>query len=364
MTDLLNAFAEAADKEKHLQCYRGLIRRARPYTLDDDATALITELASGPTINDKLATYRILARLPFETVWIELNYEARYYARVALGTSFGDKPKDTPDRMGWLLERLSDTTWRATTVIRYAHPEATESGRTVDTFGAVHVISTEGPVDFRSFVRDPIARQAVQEINKPHPDRGSSIIAALAWGFGEQASRPKAGESKTVSIGLPEHLHGANAVDLATSWEPIMHRVSKGLPSVKIAKTKKHMLESAIELQGDLRFLMAALATINEVPLTYADFRPPGTRRIAGGMKQFMVNRVVTIAIPKKRGRTNKVMKMLRLAEVRMRRHEVGGYWKRVHFKDRVELRWIGNYWRGDSALGYVNQEREVVESA
>lgn len=359
MTDLLNEFALAAEKEKHLQCYRGLIRRARPYSLDDDATALITELASGPTIRDKLGIYRILARLPFDVVWIELSYLARYYARVALGTSVGDPPKDVPDRMGWIMERLSPTVWRATTVVRYADPAATESGRTVDTFGATHVLSTEGPLDFRSSARDPVCRQAVMEINERDRELGSSVIAALAWGFGEDRTTDK----RVMKIGLPSHLAYSNAVDLAPSFEPIMQHVSKNVLSVKLARTKKAILDSAVELQGDLRFLVAALATLNEVPVTYTDFKPPGTRRIGGAIKEFMVNRTVTIAIPKKRGRTAKVMKMLRLAETRMRRHEVAGYWKRVRYGDgRVERRWINEYMRGDAALGYVRQQREIVE--
>jgi hypothetical protein len=377
MVDLLNDFAVAAESEKHLQCYRGLIRRARPYTLDDDATALITELASGPTINDKLATYRILARLPFDVIWMELNYDARFKARVALGTSVGEKPKDTPDSMGWIMERITEKVWRATTVIRYSEKSATESGRTVDTFGCTHVISTEGPLEFRSFARDPVLRDAVRQVNQNEPGRKTSIIAAVGWGFGETFQpqlRPQAeidgGENNRLgdnsyNLSLPRHLDGANAVDLPPSWEPILERVSKGVPKIKHERAIKHMMESAMELQGDLRFLCAALATINEVPITFADVRPQGSRRIGGHIRPYMVNRVVTIAIPKKRGRLNKVMKMLRLAEVRMRRHEVGGHWKTVYSgpgRTVVERRWINDYERGDASLGFVRQEREVVE--
>lgn len=357
--DLLNNFALAAEKDKHLHCYRGLIRRARPYTLDDDATALITELASGPTINDKLATYRVLARLPFDVMWLELDYNARFYARVALGVVSGEKASSAPERMGWLLERLTDTMWRATTVIQYSEHD-TASGRTVDTFGAVHVISTEGPVEFRSFVRDPAMRQAVVDLNKPDPGHPASMLNALAWGFG--TAPQSAGGVKHIT--LPEHLAGSNAVDLPPSWEPIIEHTSGGVPRLKIEHTKKHMFDSAVELQGDLRFLMAALATLNEAPLTYADVRPPGTRRIGGQIKEFMVNRVVTIALPKRRGRTTKLLKMLRLAEIRMRRHEVSGYWRRVKQPDgTVERKWISSYMRGDASLGYVRQVREVVEA-
>ncbi len=356
--DLLNEFAAAVEKEKHLNFYRGLVRRARPYMLDDDATALITELASGPTIQDKLATYRILARLPFDVMWLEFDYEPRFLARVALGTSVGEKPVDAPERMGWLLERLTDTSWRATTVIQYA-ASATESGRTVDVFGVAHIVSTEGPVEFRSWTRDQHMRQAVVDANKPEPGHPVALLSAMAWGFG---AAPASG-SNVYSISLPQHLYGSNAVDLPPSWEPIIEKVSKGVPSEKVKLTRRHMTGSSVELQGDLRFLMAALATLNEVPVTYTDVRPPGTRRIGGQIKEFMVNRVVKIALPKRRGRANKVLKLLKLAEVRMRRHEVSGYWRRTKMPDgTVERKWINSYMRGDASLGYVRQVREVVE--
>lgn len=374
-SDLLNDFAAEADKQHHLHCYRGLIRRARPYTLDDDATSLITELASGPTIRDKLPTYRILARLPFDVVWIELNYDARYLARVALGTSVGEKPVDVPDRIGWLMERIDDTTWRATTVFRYS-TEVTGSERRADVFPVVHIVSTEGPLAYSSKVKDPDIRAAVEKLNEPlkasevNETCAMNVAPTLMWGFGVEEvdeplniSRQKDGGT-LFNISLPSHLNDSNAIDLAPSWEPLVHSHSDGTSSSKRYETLRYMTDTCKELKGDLRFLMAALATINEVPLIYADVRRPGTRRIGGGVRPYMMNRVVTIAIPKKIGRTNKVMKMLRLAEVRMRRHEVSGHWKRVRFKDgRIERRWITEHMRGDASLGYVRQEREVVKA-
>ena len=377
--DLLNDFWRETEKEKHLACYTRTLRRARPYTLDDDAVELITVLASGPTINEKLGLYRSLARLPFDTIWIELNYNARYNARVNLGTSEGEKPKDTPDRMGWLMERVSETVWRATTIIRYTPDglSAVEerdrhtiiprdfSGRQVDTYAVTHVVSTEGKLQFHSFARDPVLRQAVMEMNEPNEkypngeDSGCSIVQAVAWGFGEVSPTGKR------LIGLPSHLIGANAVDLPPSYEMILERVSKGVPSVKRERLKKHMLEGSVELQGDLRFLCAALATINEVPTVINEVRQPGNMRVGGAMKPFMINRVVSIGIPKTRGRVRKVMGMLRLAEKRMRAHEVGGHWKTVYSgpgRTVAERRWINDYQRGDASLGFVRQEREVKQ--
>ncbi len=382
MADLLNDFAKAAEKERHLKCYSSLIRRARPYTLDDDAVELITELGSGPTIAEKLAIYRILARLPFDTIWLEIDYNARYNARVKIGTSVGEKPKDTPDRMGWIMERITDTVWRATTVVRYnKESDAVKNGGgwTVDTFGAVHVISTEGKLSFNSFVRDPAMRDGVYEVNEKtsffdkEQNDGAALIQAMMWGFGakewprdEKYNFFQESSELKQNITLPRHLAGCNAVDLPQSWEPIVEKVCNGTPSSKKAETMKLMYKSALELQGDLRFLCAALATINEVPVTYTDVQQPGSRMIGGRLRPYMINRIVTIAVPKKRGRITKVMGMLRLAEKRMRRHEVSGYWKVVRSGPNgsiKERRWINEYMRGDASLGYVRQEREVVKS-
>ena len=115
--DLLNQFWKASESEKHLGVYKGLVRRARPYTLDAEATELVTELSSGDTIKDKLAIYRRLSRLPFEVVWIEFDYLDRFRARQRLGTvQLNETPDDAPEKMGFMLERLTETTWRSTSI--------------------------------------------------------------------------------------------------------------------------------------------------------------------------------------------------------------------------------------------------------
>jgi hypothetical protein len=361
MSDLLNDFWKATENEKHLRCYSSLVRRARPYTLDDDAVELLTELASGPTINDKLSTYRILARLPFDVIWIAMNYDARFNARVKIGTSKGSRPQDAPIQMGWLMERITDTMWRAITVTQYLD----DKGRTVtDAFGITHVVSTEGNVEFRSFARDPGMREMVKSLNAPDEfyddGKGVALTHALGWGFGDMPQ-----SSGTTFVTLPRHLNGSNAVDLSPGTENMLLSLPD-LASVKIKKARETMMICCRELQGDLRFLCATLATLNEVPLTYADVRPPGKMRAGGKIREYLVNRVVTIAIPKKRGRLNKVLGLLRLAERRMRRHEVSGYWQTVYSgpgRTVKERRWINEYMRGDAQLGYVRQEREVVKS-
>lgn len=353
MADLLNDFWKAAESERHLTCYKGAIRRARPYSLDDDAVGLITELSSGPSITDKLSIYRLLARLPFEEIFIEFNYQARFDARKRLGTArTASIPESAPDVMGWLLKRLSDTSWKATTVVRF-RPDQTASGREVDTFGVTHVVSTEGPLKYRSIAKDPIIQEVINTLND------EMLFPAIMWGLAADVEGSITGSN----VSYPEHLCGTNAIEIDPSWEHIL-QTAYGTRSERERRAlyRKQIESAGVELMGDLRFITTALATLNEVPMTFRDVRPQGSMRIGGRVREYMVNRVVTIALPKKRGLTTKVLKMLRLAEIRMRRHEVSGYFRRVRHADgTVERRWVKDYMRGDASLGYVRQEREVT---
>lgn len=351
--DLLNQFWKATEREKHLAPYKGLVRRARPYTLDRDATELVTELSSGASINEKLSIYRRLSRLPFDVVWIEFDYLDRFHKRQELGTvQDTETPTDAPTKMGFMLERLTDTEWRCMTVVAY-RSESTPSGRTCDVFGAVLVVSTEGPVEFRSWIRNPGMRDGIKAMNDQH-------AGMLGWGFGVR----KNGVDFNVA---PSELKQTVAVDLPLSYEYIVnHMVESGRDPLMTARqyTERSIMDALNEIKGDLRFVVSSLAMLNEVPITITEARREGTTLVGGRLKPYMVNRVVSVNIPKTRGRTRKAMSLLRLAERSMRRHEVAGHWKTVTLKGGMkETRWIKNYERGDASLGYVNQIREVTGS-
>lgn len=357
MSDLLNDFWRESENEAHLKCFTNLIRQARPYTLDDDAVDLITEISSGKTISEKLSIYRKLARIPFETIWIELNYAVRHSTQKRLGTNVSELSVDSPIKMGWLIRRIDDTTWRATTVAQFS---TSNSGRKVDVFGCDQILSTEGIINYTSTARDPMVRKAVNELNTHIPakiiDDGDGNIdisssQAFMWGFG----------SKKVSI--PRHLARINALELSPSFENIIKTISK-TEKEKFDNTIKQMKNSCSELRGDLRFLCAALALINEVPMTYRNHQQPGVARVGGRLRPYMINRVVSITIPKTRGRTTKIMSMLRLAERAIRRHEVCGHWRNINQTDgTIKKIWIKEHMRGDASLGFVKQERIVEKS-
>lgn len=346
--DLLNQFWKATESEKHLACYKGAVRRARPYTLDADATELVTELSSGETIQSKLLIYRRLARLPFDVMWIEFDYNDRLNMRRALQTVPANEDiENAPLKMGFMIEKVTETQWRALTVASFRD---SESGRTCDTFGAVHVVSTEGPVDFRTHARDPAVREVVKKAN-------AEKYGLLGWGFGVRDS-----DGTDHNTYLPE-LDGTTAVDVAPSVERIITTIRDN-QKARYDIAKEQLFIACGELKGDLRFICAALALLNEVPLTVRSIQREGSTRVGGSIKPFMVNRIVSVAIPKTKGRVRKIGAMLRLAERSMRRHEVAGHWKTVVLKGgERERRWIKNYERGDASLGYVHQIREVSRS-
>lgn len=347
--DLRNYFWRECTVNRHLSCYEGFITRCQPYSLSDDSTRLVTHLASGASIEAKLATYRYLARLPFDEMWIEVDYDARYNAKKELNVEGTpeQKPEDTPDRIGWMLKSINDTTWRATTVCRF---DRTKSGRQADTFGITYIISTDGPVQHKSWARDPLFRTIINEFNE------ADTITAALWGFTARNQDGKLG------FAAPAYLKGALKIDLDPSWETILNSAYGHLPDTERAKkSADHLINSARELMGDVRFLLTALATINQLPTSFHTDRPQGSARIGGRIRQYMINRVVTIEIPKSRNMVTKALKLLKQAEVRIRRHLVSGHWRRIRQNGEIKMVWIEQHYRGDASLGYVRQVREVV---
>lgn len=355
--DLRNAFWQECHKSNKFASYKHSIQRARPYTLDDDATELVTKLASGKSIFDKIATYRFLARLPFDEIWIEIPYEPRWRIKRELAVANTPEviPEDAPKRMGWLLKKIDTTTWSAITVVQFVNDRGELE---VSSFGIKQILNTNGPVTYQSELSDPKLRAIVYAINE------HQIIPAMMWGF--SASEDDKAADVFGNLRLPTHLNRSVAIDLDKSWEhawlTMLNEDAKSKSFENRTKSlSNYVLQLAREVMGDMRYLTAALAVLNELPFVEKTVRPEGKIRIAGAIKTYMVNRVVTINIPKSRNSVTKALKLLRLAEVRMRRHEVCGHWKRVRIKGGTELRWVEPYARGDASLGYVRQVREVV---
>src|SRR6516225_9761979 len=93
--------------------YRQTLRRAYHFMLDDDAVRLSVRLSQENS--DKLQLWSILARLPYDTVWLEWDEYISLHEAEQLGLSPPDF-KECSQEIGWLLQKDmdSDTRWYAT----------------------------------------------------------------------------------------------------------------------------------------------------------------------------------------------------------------------------------------------------------
>jgi hypothetical protein len=374
-SDFLNDVYREVYQRKPLAVYRHLFRRAVPFTLDAASTRLVTELA---TIPSKCDLYRHLARLPYDVVWLEYDYVEKVRTQIKLGTRKSPyDPEGEPNRMGYLLERLTETRWRVMSWVSVTVTDRNmsiyaklnniplKSGEEViETMPPMFILDTEGTIQgYKSICRDPALVHAVQ-----HTIDTDAAPCAVAWGLG-------ASEEQHVWA-LHPSLINTVCVDLPPDWEYLMGRDSPR------PHERRDLLQAVLpavmkEQSGLMRFLCAALASITSAPTILTERQKPGSFRADGRMRNYKVNSVVTLHIPGKRTLTVKHMiSLFRGAKRQMARHQVHGFWRTttnevrpgerwqwLYSQRHRELRWhiwINDFERGDASLGYVLRNYEV----
>jgi hypothetical protein len=376
--DLLNAFLTRAEREKEFRGYRHLLRQAEAFHLDHETLEVVGEMASGEQRHRMMPLYRELARLPFETVWIEFDYAHLHAWRVACGYT---KPLDAPDQsmvygldsdrhvvgvptqMGFLCERLQahEDSYRITTVgwMSAGHGDPPAACM----FPVCHNVTTG---------RDKVIfggnRADRAEINDIIWSANRSPIPAIAWGM-------EAYNGVDVHAWLASPLCQTNGVEPEGVFEDTMIR-KYGLKD-GLERIRRGMEAFTLEQKGDLRFVVAALALLNHVPVTYKPYKPKGRMLASGTTRPFMESRVVHIDVPSSRRRIKVIDQHLRNSLVlqRRKRHNVRGHWRvsnRSHgdrwqpFTDPFTLQrrwriWIADHQRGDASLGWVDHRYEIA---
>jgi hypothetical protein len=112
-----------------------------------------------------------------------------------------------------------------------------------------------------------------------------------------------------------------------------------------------------VEFVGDLRYVWALLAAINDVPIGIRTVEPSKGFVAKGRYRHFLTHKVLSILIPK--GRDPIALAKQVVALSRRRAHQVRGHWRRDwrHEGNRI---WIHEHERGDSKLGYVTHDYKV----
>jgi hypothetical protein len=106
----------------------------------------------------------------------------------------------------------------------------------------------------------------------------------------------------------------------------------------------------AQELRGELRYVWALLASINDLPVGIAPVTRSRGFIARRNYQKFMGYSTITLNLPKRM--TEKRLARILVSISRRRAHEVRGHFKRVG-KDKVR-KWIKEHVRGDASLGWV----------
>ena len=294
------------------------IAGARRFVLDDGASRFMADLAHASHTNQAedsikaLERTRQLSRLPHQTTWIEYNARAfrertleAYGNSVVFTESDGSTKRGSQTSLdqvipgiGWLLKSYNDTVFTVDTCFSW------DEGAAVLPF--VYGWSTEDTIP-------------------PWPDETSSSgtrAAALGTGVSEY-------KSTSVTV-------------FRAPWCKL---------------TDKSVAMMRLEFSGELRFVWALLASINDISIGVKNVTPAKGFIARGKYRKFVEHTVISVLIPKGRDPQKVARQVVELS--RHRAHIVRGHWRRDwrHESNRI---WIKEHQRGDASLGFVLHDYKV----
>lgn len=138
--DLLNDFWRRTEREARFRPYNEHMRRARPFTLDQELAQLVGDLAYQKATDRALSRYLSSSRLPFPVMWIEATYADAFRHRLSAPDAY---EWGEPDLVGWLLieNPAIEGAFSATRVARVPDPEDGEWRASV--YPLMHLVSPE-----------------------------------------------------------------------------------------------------------------------------------------------------------------------------------------------------------------------------
>jgi hypothetical protein len=352
--DLYNRAIVESHGKAGMKLYREQMKKAIPFTLDDDIVDYIMQVSCSSTLSKRLLSYLRLGDPPFPVTWVEFNFSARIESAkrlqaVATG-SHSDNDDGTPIKLGFLIEEKMDGGFYSVT-----------------TFGDLprNDLFVAFPASF--MFRTDGDKWDISKVGGIYGDKIKNTmevlmeddeLQSLPWG----ASDPKQIKDIRGMFGIipePASLHA-----ILQKENPDQFAYSAMVRSLK-------------EQAGDLRFLIVALAVLGHVPVRYVPYTPKGSYRGDGRIKHYSTNSVVSIDIPGKRVRMKDIEKHLKMAfdtKVKYRWHMVRAHyrtsdrrinenWEWLYIERLHRYSWaikIKSHSRGDPEVGMVTQVYEV----
>lgn len=339
---------------------------ARKFSLDDEMSAFMADLAyaSMPSLHSPrrvaqwLDGLRVMSRLPHDLTWIEYDMKKRaarsrdaYNAQLASYTG--------PQRCGWLIRRLVDNEVDiGDGVIRTregewfeAVPCSSQSMSSDDwVTGRLLDIPNAGPFGYVwTTGADPLP-------NVEWLEKSDYIISRALTGIDSYRSA---------------HVTLTKAAFVVSN--PAMMKV------VDEMKPRRYLEEQA----GDLRYLWALLATINDLPILRTQIKPDRGHMVRGSYKRFSEHTMITLRVPGRASLSAVARRALRAS--RRRAHQVRGHWRvdwraapaalceHVWVSEDGQVRcreckgrktWIHEHQRGDASVGFVLHDYAVQRAS
>ncbi len=379
--DLLNLFWKRTEQEAPFRRYSAMVRQVRPFSLVADLAEVASQLAD--TSEKTLRSYLHSARLPFPIMWLECDH--------ALAMEHIGRPADgwrlheaDPIRVGWLIMESPPGTGRYTMTRVSSLVDPDDGQVKANLSPVIQMWSADVRLDvtngFTSLTGqvDPEILRAIRTIN------AEPTYSRMAW---RDYSSPTEELPWRIDDALEEEarkspLYQTNVALLEPRTLELCVKPITPDQSTIYERAVDMLFAGMVDQKGELGFVVAALALMNELPVRYVPYRPSGNLRTGGRLRPYMSSSIVSLEVPATRRRIKDIQKHLKHAgeAAKRARHEVRGHWRHAKTLPRYEdnhhrwerhydpiteepqgwRMWIPNHERGDANLGWVKQSYNV----
>lgn len=334
------------------------LRQARRFSIDDKMVELAVEASAH---QNRFPLWIALARLPYDKIWLEWDQTTKILKSEAMGYTHASPPgfADEERPHGLLLSREGSRPdrWTAT--------EFTGDGPLAVGYGLWTDADETSP-----------AVPAGQSVDRVLPEYGGHA-GFIQMGYGAPGGQ---------FLVLPWFKHRVTATvtplyrdSFASMYAKHKGRRAPGGDEALVSEYKRLIEAAAMRTRGVMRFIIAILAMMNEVP-TVTEEVPArrGSSTAKGRAVPFLSYETLAIDLPKRRG-LPAVARILSAAYARRRAHEVRGHWRRltreylegsemvtptgkaiVRSADGTARIWIDDHVRGDASIGWVAKDYGV----
>lgn len=291
---------------------RSTIARARKFVLTEEMSAFVGDIGQVPFMKDRgrndqvLDTIRHGAILPHETVWIELDGRALKKRVMDLYEAAGSDPLKDP--WGDPMERVA---------------LVDDVDTCVSTWGWLLEQDPRDPriATMRSFMGGGFDGGSGDPNSDP-----VTVPFSVSWTASDDYLCHTEDEAARVMIA--HGIRGYYCPSFRLNVDPVascnfkfsnMYREHDGHHHGKIPV-------SVGETAGAVRYAMALLSTLNDIPVLRTDVRPSKGYVSRGSYRRFVDHTVIKLNVPQKVSRQRLALKLI--AASRRRMHEVRGHWR------------------------------------